>query len=137
MNPITESTVIMPTHHCFDDALEYISDRVIADPELAFSSRLMLVHAIAQAPDGPKKGEPFAHAWVEEDGDTVWASGLIDGERIWFACARAEYHEHLRVQAVTTYTIREAWEQNKASGHFGPWKDEYRALCSDNRGVFQ
>jgi hypothetical protein len=119
---------ILPTQKCFDDALDYITLRLEEDPEGAARDTLRLVHAIALAPDGPQAGTPFAHAWVE-DGDLVWASGLLDGQLIYFAVNREEYHRELRVQDATTYTIAEALEENRKSGHYGPWKDEYRALC--------
>jgi hypothetical protein len=121
--------VILPTHTCFDDALEYLALRVAQDPRLAHGSSLQLVHGIALIPVGQADaGEPFAHAWVEEAG-YCWTAGLLNGARILVKRERAEFYRALRVQQTTAYSVRRAWQENKRSETFGPWRAEYLALC--------
>lgn len=121
------SPVILPTHTCFDDALDYIERRVLAHPSIGFGTSLLLVHGICYRPDDV----PFAHGWVEDAG-VVWDAGLIEGRRVWFAVNREEYYAKMRITDVTRYTMREVWVENTRSGNYGPWKPEYLALC---RGV--
>jgi len=123
---------IHPTHECFDDALGFMEKRVLealraaAPPPL----HLILVHAICLMPaEQPNAGKLFVHAWVEED-DLCWDAGIANGTfRIVYAVERQEFYAHLRPQHVTKYTMKEAYEENKKSGHHGPWKDEYLPLC--------
>jgi hypothetical protein len=120
---------VLPTHHCFDDALDFIAARLGRD---ASARHLLLVHGIALAPAGQHEGEPFAHAWVEEQG-VVWDSGILDGVPVHYSVERDDFYASLRIQCFTRYTVREAWLENHRSGHYGPWKDEYRALCGARR----
>lgn len=115
--------VIYPTHTCFDDALEFL---VLG--ELHSVQRKRLVHGICLADDD----SPYAHAWVELDGD-AWQGGLLDGERIYYAMPIAELHERLRVRECTRYAALQAMRQNVATGHYGPWEPKYRELTSDDR----
>ena len=124
---------VFPTHRCFDDSIEFCERR--ARTEHPNVETLRLVHAIILVPvDQPATGDLHpgdraVHAWVE-DGDLVWDAGLLpDGRRIEFAVAKAEYYAHYRVQETTVYTMRELLEHNRASGHYGPWRPEYQALC--------
>ena len=128
-------TTIRPTHHCFDDALEYLSARLVAD--LAIEPSLRLVHGILLCPGagvGLDADQPFAHAWVEEvtadRGVIVWQAGVLeDGQKVVFAVAREEFRAAMRVQASTAYTCREACAENARTGMYGPWRPEYQALC--------
>jgi hypothetical protein len=56
--------------------------------------------------------------------------------KVYVRAERAEYYAEGRVEKVTRYTPREALRENIRTGHFGPWEDEYRALCvrRDGRG---
>lgn len=119
-------TTIMPTHSCFDDAIDFIAWRVKEDPSAR--DRLILVHAICLAPEGPKKDSPFAHAWVLA-GDRAYQDGFIDGQRITYSCDAAALEQSLRIQAATRYTVDQAMEENRRSGTYGPWKPEYIALA--------
>lgn len=130
--------VIRPTHSCFDDAIDLIAHRVTVDPALARGTTLRLVHGIALAPadvvDGLRAGDRFAHAWVEEDvpGQLeahVWQMGILNGERVAFAMTRSEFQRRLQIQASTSYTCRQVYHENRRSGTYGPWREEYRALC--------
>jgi hypothetical protein len=130
-------SVITPTHQCFDDALEYLELRVKARPALALGRTLRLVHGILLCPaetDGTlAPGTPFAHAWIEEeDADhevRVLQSGVLNGERIMFSVPRADFREAMRPQAETAYTCRDVVREHDRTGHSGPWRAEYRALC--------
>jgi hypothetical protein len=126
--------VIYPTRHCFDDAVEFCERRA-RQQHPSVTTTLRLVHGIILVPeDHPvdadlRPGEQTAHAWVE-DGDVVWDAGLLaDGRRVEFSVAKAEYYAHYRVQATTAYTMGAVLIENRASGHCGPWRPEYRALC--------
>lgn len=127
------ATTILPTHICFDDALDFLQDVVRAefaacgDVEhvLAVFARMRVVHGICIAPSG----RPFAHAWVEQDGAYVWQGGVIDGERVFHRMPLADFMRHVPVQEATRYTVDEALRLNAESNHFGPWDERYRALA--------
>lgn len=119
---------IYPTGNCFDDALEYLSERVAKDRILIDSGTLVLVHAIVLQPDGPDEGKPFAHAWVEEGG-RMFQGGIYQGERIIWSADKDEILSALRVQEFARYTPREAAVENKRTRHFGPWLEKFEALC--------
>lgn len=127
-NVARTGATIFPTHTCFDDSLDFIAENLRLKPELLHE--FTLAHGICLAPDGPKKGEAFAHAWVEQ-GPEVWQSGILNGEKIFYSMARAEFEEALKVQSVTRYTVREAAEQNRIHGTYGPWERRYKTLCND------
>lgn len=132
-------TVVFPTHHCFDDAIEFCERRARAHHP-SVRTTLRIVHGIILVPEDHPAGASDAaagdraiHAWVE-DGDLVWDAGLLaDGRRIEFAVQKAEYYAHYRVQETTVYTMWDVLEHNRASGHYGPWRPEYRALCRNAR----
>jgi hypothetical protein len=113
---------ILPTHSCFDDSLDLIELRVKA--KIADADVLVLVHGICTAPDG----DPYAHAWVEENG-LAWDSGLLDGEAIYYVCSVEEFTKARGVQKTTRYTVREALIENYRTNMYGPWEPEYLALC--------
>jgi hypothetical protein len=112
---------ILPTFHCFDDALELIAARVAEGAD-----GVLLVHGIAVGANG----EPYAHAWVEEHG-LSWDSGLWQGQRIYYAVGVAEFYAARQIVQTTKYTAREAAEQNHRTHSYGPWEPVYRALCRE------
>lgn len=119
---------IYPTHHCFDDALDFIIEVLKANPQDrdALLERLFLVHGLCQAPDG----HPYAHAWVEDSRKTACIfRGIVDGETHYFAAAKDEYYADAKVLEVTQYSVQEALEQNRRHGTFGPWEPRYIALA--------
>ncbi len=123
---------IYPTGHCFDDALELISELVMEKPARAHDATLLLVHGIAVGDgNGVPKGHRYAHAWVE-DGDLCWDGGLVDGQRIYYAVKRTEWYAARRIVHTTRYSVEQACRENFRSGHYGPWRREYRALCNDS-----
>lgn len=129
-------TDILPTHTCFDDALEYL-DCVLKSGDEARLFRVRVVHGICLAPEGPLEGQPFAHAWIEEDGAVIQA-GMANGTKVYYGMDRAEFYALLRVQTATRYSSLEAMEQNVRTGHFGPWESSYRDMIKPgDRTVFQ
>jgi hypothetical protein len=114
---------LYPTHHCFDDALDFIVAVLPNDPQLRHTLRL--VHGICLSPDG----EPYVHAWVEE-GPRCISRGIRAGETIYYQAERADFYAELRVQERTRYTVQAALRQNRRHGTYGPWKARYLALCT-------
>lgn len=122
---------ILPTHSCFDDALDFIEHRIRAD--IRSADVLTLVHGICTAPDG----ESYAHAWVEERTTAwllVWDSGLLEGVQIYYSVSAAEFATARGVQETTRYSVREALYENHRTSMYGPWKPEYLALCNQGHG---
>lgn len=130
--PATKISRLNPTHNCFDDAMDYIADSI---QHAALTSQppplhLMLVHAICRFPvHQANAGELFSHAWVE-DGDTCYAKGVAPGLGVvTYAVNRDEYYLELRPVDVTKYTLEEAYKENVRTHSYGPWKEQYLALC--------
>lgn len=120
--------VILPTHTCFDDVLDFQCELMKVDPERAH--RQFIVHGILLAPEGPKMDEPYAHAWVEDDEEgRVYQSGFLDGQKIWWGCDRDEWKQVMRVQDESRYTFLQALALNWQTNHYGPWVETYRELC--------
>jgi hypothetical protein len=72
----------------------------------------------------------MAHAWLEDDRDqTVLFSGIIAGDKRLLLAQRQEYYANMQPEEVTRYTYQQAFVQNRLSGHYGPWKPAYQALC--------
>lgn len=128
---------ILPTHTCFDDALDWIVGRLQQDGASVFDT-LFLVHGIQVIPGGQVDADHlFAHAWVE-DGAYCWDFGIIEGgdahgRKCAYAVEPVEYYQTRQVQEATRYTVRQAFVQNRRSGTYGPWKPEYSALCGQAR----
>ena len=114
--------ILAPTHTCFDDALDYLE-------WLAFNQqwgRLLectLVHGVCLTPDG----RPYVHAWVEFPDNCVGA-GIVAGERVWYYVRRRDWLKEFRPQLTTRYTLKEAYENNKRTNHYGPWESYYRDM---------
>jgi len=126
--------MLCPTHRCFDDSLEFVAARVADDLSLMWSEKLVIVHGIAHFPEGQSHaGEPFAHAWVEED-DLCWDAAMLDGEHVYYSVRRDEFYAWLRIDIkdTTRYTVTDAIDAERASGHFGPWEEKYLALMGDH-----
>jgi hypothetical protein len=140
-------TDIRPTNTCFDDALEYL-EWVAMNRGLAELHQHELVHGICLMPPGSKdpEGTRFAHAWVERDvrpppnhaqlgppTREVLQAGFIEGKRAHFWMPREFFDRVMQPQEETHYTIEQAWEENRRSNTYGPWKPEYEALCKQRR----
>jgi len=121
---------LRPTHHCFDDTLDFMSD--VPAP---MRSQFHLVHGICVM-----GGVRFAHAWIET-ADVVLQSAYLDGntsEIVWHSTPRARFMLIMSVERFTRYTHVQARIENERTLHFGPWDDEYRSLCGDSprdRGI--
>ena len=127
---------IFPTHQCFDDVLDHQAELAQRDPVTA--ARQFIVHGICLAPEGEHAGEPFAHAWVEDDEESrVSEAGILNGEKIWWSADRDEWYAALRVQERTRYTLDQARILNWQTAHYGPWVPKYRALCKSSRTIFR
>lgn len=118
---------IYPTHTCFDDALDMLTEIIKTNPEVAHSNELLLVHGICFPPD---YGE-FSHAWIEKSGKYVLWTGILDGKRQEFVSEIAEYYDFFHVQETTKYTPKEAWLENSKHVTFGPWVEKYKNLCRE------
>jgi len=122
---------IHPTHTCFDDALDFFAEAGIP-PNMIDEFRV--VHGICVAPDH----QSYAHAWVEHvDTRQCIQAGIFNGKRIFHAAPLATYYARLRVQEITRYTPNAALRENHRTGHYGPWVEKYRALCSRNKSVWR
>jgi len=114
---------LRPTHDCFTDALEYLEQTAQEDVDRAV--RLVIVHALLVAPNG----EPYAHAWVEEDG-LCWEGKVCDGVRVFAGFVRDEFYAVHRPIRMTRYAADEAIRENHRAGHYGPWDRVYRAFVN-------
>lgn len=127
-----------PTGTCFDDSLDFLEQLArecgmfaafVASPETAALhptfARMRVVHAICVAPTG----KHFAHAWVEQDGSSVWQGGVANGRRVFWRMPLADFEAELPTVEATRYTVAEALRLNAEHDHYGPWEARYRALA--------
>lgn len=127
-------TDILPTHQCFDDALDLLVEILKSEPDIYKRGHLItqwrLVHGRCLAPDG----HSYAHAWVENThSHTCYHVGLLNNERVILDAATPEYHAELRVQDCIRYTYPEALRLNRQHGHYGPWLDHLQSLCRKSK----
>lgn len=124
------TTTIKPTNTCFDDALDFFDD--LARSGAGFEDmvdRYRVVHGICLMPQSDR---PYAHAWVEDrTRDLVLQRGILNGKIVQLEMSVLEFTLRHRPQKFTRYTLREALRLNYESNHYGPWVEEYRALCRD------
>lgn len=117
---------LRPTHRCFDDALDYLENRVRSGTRAVFTYKL--VHGICLIP-----GEAcvrFAHAWVDE-GERIVQAFLMSGERVYIGFTHSDFEEIYRPQESTVYSLHQAWEMNERHATYGPWEPRYQALCHE------
>jgi hypothetical protein len=135
IHPAMSDQTIHPTHRCFDDALELLERRVRHEPAIATNNTILLVHGVIRGAEEQGDIGRIAHAWLEErraDGSyIVWDAGIWQGQRIVFSVEIAEYYGASRVErdTVVRYTPSQVWDENKRSGHYGPWRADLAALC--------
>lgn len=115
---------IYPTHTCFDDALDLLTELIKANPKIVRTNEILLVHGICFAPE---LGE-YSHAWLEMDGEYVLWVGILKGQRQEFKSSIKSYYEHFNVIETTKYTPRQAWEKNNEFVTYGPWEEKYLKL---------
>lgn len=125
--PKVANLTLHPTGRCFDDALEFLENEARRGLTLEQAKRLCLVHGVCLSADG----HLFAHAWVESGDDMVISAGLLRGKRIFYKMDRATYYAKWCVEEAHRYTLEQASSENYRSGHFGPWRPDYLALCKD------
>lgn len=125
---VVDEDTIMPTHRCFDDALDYL-EAVAARGGLQELEQHHLVHAIVT---NTADGRRFAHAWVERGG-VVIETGMLRGTKVVYTVKKEEHARWLIAERVTRYTPREAYQMNLRHGTYGPWEADYKALCREAR----
>lgn len=132
-------TDLMATHSCFDDAIDFFEqvvdvERLVTQPDDVNSFRV--VHGVCTA---AQSGHRYAHAWVEQrrgavvDGgrevDLVWQAATRNGARVYFAIEREAFYQAFGVERSTRYSLRQAAQLNRDTGHYGPWRRDYAELC--------
>lgn len=125
--PATGLPDILPTHSCFDDAVEFFYSANVAIEDV---HRFKIVHGICR---GHAQGTPYAHAWVEQNGSVVWQAGVQreTGEGIYFALPLLDFYRMYAVQETTPYSVGVVEGLLICGMSSGPWKPEYVALCND------
>jgi hypothetical protein len=134
--------VIVPTHTCFDDALDWF-DQVMSPERVTVEmlDTFCVAHGVLHA----EGGVPYAHAWVEQSACgtfyvagpdeypvppvLAWQAGIVNEQRVYFGIERDVFYRTYRVQRATIYSFGKAMALNRTSGHYGPWEPEYVALC--------
>lgn len=138
---MTDRSVILPTHSCFDDSLEFIGMH-LAEPDMAswVRAHIVLCHGLCRRPKDVRfigEGDVFAHAWLERlDTDEVMVvqAGVVNGRKVYYSMTRAEFETVLRPIEVTRYTVDEALAENRRTMSYGPWKAAYLAKCRRGGG---
>ncbi|HEV7717210.1 MAG TPA: hypothetical protein VGO53_16550 [Steroidobacteraceae bacterium] len=128
--PKHHSGPIAPTHHCFDDAVDFFE---LIEPHALREchSDYRIVHAICEL-----RAERFAHAWVEQRNGAqppvIWQAGILeDGRRAYYALLALPFESVVAKR----YTLDEALGHCKRSGNSGPWDAETAALCELSKGA--
>lgn len=116
------SQTLEPTHHCFDDAMDFMDYTVCKH---RIMEGFWLVHGICE-----NSGVRHAHAWVE-DADFAIFSGILDGKVIYVGTRKEDYYKAFGVTETTKYDPMQMLEQNLKSGHYGPWEEKYKELCKE------
>ncbi len=126
--------MILPTAKCFDDAIEFLEFLADECPAAVTESRdLWLVHAICRAHNEART--LYAHAWVEWS-DQCFEAGMVGGKRLYYAIPQERYYKAHDVQQATAYNMKSVIRENERTNNYGPWQDEYLALCrTDGRVV--
>lgn len=121
---------IVPTHSCFDDAVEFFHSAEIGPEDV---HRFRVVHAICK---GHAQGTLYAHAWVEQNHSVVWQAGTVreTGEGIYFALPRTDFYRLYGVQDCSCYTVEQLDVMLGVYRNNGPWEPRYVALCNDTPG---
>jgi hypothetical protein len=102
-----------PTHTCFDDVAEF-----------CMRNGGIVIHGLI----------PHPHAWVEYEGK-IWQGGVYRGKRCFYALPMAEFYRLYQPLKTTRYSPKLYLTLWKQLGHPGPWRAEYRALCTDDNKI--
>lgn len=121
---------IYPTHHCFDDVLEFFGEALTPEQSLHAHAEYTIVHAVCVTPIGQR----FAHAWVEQD-KLVWQGGIVDGQRIFYCVPKGDVG--FLIEREVRYTLPAALALNLTTRTYGPWNAEIARLCGakGERGI--
>lgn len=116
---------IMPTGQCFDDSMEFLSNRIKNEP--GAYTRYVLIHAMIRGINGAV----HAHSWVEDPvEDCVWTAGIKQRERVFVRVFdQAAYRAFVGAHDITCYSIEEARQMMQRHKHPPPWEPRYRRLC--------
>lgn len=131
---MTCNPTIIPTHACFDDALDFFALMLDEQQLLDEHANYRVAHGVCV---GALTGEEYAHAWVEQlDAQLAWQAGKLRAtdELVYFALPIDAFRTTFRVRRYTRYTLQRVAYLNQSSGHYGPWHPEYRALCNNGHG---
>ncbi len=91
------------------------------------SNKYILVHGICVMPiDGEDRD--YSHAWVETKENCIDAK-MFNGEKVYVEYTHEEFNRIFKVKSKTRYNMEQLLEENRKSGMYGPWKDEYKKLC--------
>jgi len=126
-----EREAFYPTHHCFDDVVDFLNNLAVTGACREELLEYTVVHGVYLA---PPNGEPVAHAWLERAGLVVQA-GIYKGERIYYSVPREEFLAMFKIWDETRYTVIEALELDSRMGR-PPWVPEYRELCGTDGKVW-
>lgn len=129
-------TQLTPTWTCFDDALDFFDLALDPTQLRAAEQHFRLVHGICHGHD---TGEPYAHAWVEHSDAQrldpawppclVWQGAIMRERRVYYATDRDWFYDAYRITRATRYSLQLALYMNFTTGHYGPWRGDYRELC--------
>lgn len=115
---------ILPTHTCFDDAIDFLLDFAHDANNRSFC----VVHGLCV---GRSCGTLYVHAWVEEaNRQLVWQGGVIraTAKHVWWALPRAEFYRLYAVQKTSRYPVERVMAMLDATNFNGPWRPDYLAL---------
>jgi hypothetical protein len=119
---------LAPTHHCFDDALDYLSALIIRKEITIDDREHRLVHALCKAPGG----EVFAHGWVEKGGEVISAF-MIEGLQTYLIVSQDKFYGWFQPFDFVKYTVREAAQKNLTTFSYGPWEPRIKAACGEGK----
>lgn len=126
-----EVSALYPTHHCFDDMLQYIDKQLTggADPY-----SLLLVHGLCLMPSGTL----YAHAWAahpfaNKHGGIIVQCFVFRGDECFIQFDREVFERRFRPKEVTIYTMHDAAKHYRRTRNAGPWNDAYLPYCGNDR----
>jgi len=111
---------LLPTKTCFDDCMEWLEAEAKRGEPL---DGWLLCHGLMD-----HDGQEYSHAWLER-GDKAFDFHLLGTAKVMSQWKLEDYLDEHKPRGVTRYTPIAAVEENLRTGHFGPWKEEYRKWC--------
>lgn len=122
---------IKGTGTCFEDMTHKFIEMVVGkEGRGAHYPNLFLVHGICLF----KSGEPYAHAWIEMDGEAYFSAIAIEmgNEKVMCRCPREQFDREYRVQDFTRYTFNELLKHH--AHELPPYENKYKKLTKDGKG---